>query len=251
VAIREVADQIEIGIQQAMLSEQVRSAEQDLQRLSRQMIEVQESERRHLALELHDEIGQTLTGLKLILEMIQRLPIDEFQRRLSEAQALVNDLMARVRQLSLDLRPAMLDDLGLLPTLVWHFERYTAQTNVQVTFAHTGLGRRFPPEVETATYRIVQEALTNVARHSQVRHVTVSLWVIGDMLTVQIEDQGAGFDPSIDQASSASRGLPGMRERAALLGGELVVETMPGVGTLIRAELPVPARAASSDGAGL
>lgn len=247
--IREVADQLAIGLQQALLYEQVHSVEQDLQNLSRQMIEVQENERRYLALELHDEIGQALTGLKLMLEMIQRLPSDNLQRRLSEAQALVNELMARVRQLSLDLRPAMLDDLGLLPALLWHFERYTAQTSVQVTFAHTSLDRRFAPEIETAAYRIVQEALTNVARHSQVQHVTVLLWVADERLMVQIEDQGIGFYPALNQPVRSSHGLPGMRERAVLLGGEFIVETMPGAGTLIRAELPVHTPPIANDGA--
>lgn len=247
--IRQAADQLALGLRQALLYEQVQSVEQDLQSLSRQMIEVQENERRYLALELHDEIGQALTGLKLMLEMIRRLPIDTFQRQLSEAQALVNELMARVRQLSLDLRPAMLDDLGLLPALLWHFERYTTQTSVQVTFAHRGLDRRFAPEIETAAYRIVQEALTNVARHSQVRQVTVSLWVADERLMVQIEDQGIGFYPALNQPIRASHGLPGMRERAALLGGEFSVETRPGAGTLIRAELPAYMPPASNDGA--
>ncbi len=171
--------------------------------------------------------------------MSTRLPADEVTASLGEAQALVNELMALVRDLSLDLRPAMLDDLGLLPTLLWHFERYTAQTSVCVTFKHSGLEGRFAPEVETAAYRIVQEALTNVARHAGVSEVTVRLWADQDTLGVQIEDQGTGFDPEAALAASATTGLAGMRERAVLLGGQLTVESAPGAGTHVTAELPL------------
>jgi len=153
---------------------------------------------------------------------------------------MVNELMALVRDLSLDLRPAMLDDLGLLPTLLWHFDRYTAQTDVGVTFKHIGLeGRRFAPEVETAAYRIVQEALTNVARHAGVSEVAVRLWADQETLGVQIEDRGTGFDPEAALAAGDTTGLAGMRERAVLLGGQLTVESASGAGTCVRAELPL------------
>jgi signal transduction histidine kinase len=210
------------------------------------LLDVQEAERRHIARELHDEVGQALTGLKLLLDMSTRLPADEVTASarklhdLREAQAMVNELMALVRDLSLDLRPAMLDDLGLLPTLLWHFDRYTAQTPVRVAFKHTGLeGRRFAPEVETAAYRIVQEALTNVARHAGVSEVVVRLWADQETLGVQIEDGGTGFDPEAALAAGATTGLAGMRERAVLLGGQLTVESAPLAGTCVTAELPL------------
>jgi signal transduction histidine kinase len=150
----------------------------------------------------------------------------------------VNDLILRVSELSLDLRPAMLDNLGLLPSLLWHFERYTAQTRVQVDFKHTGLeGQRWQPAVETAVFRVVQEALTNVARHAQVNQVTVRIWLGHDLLNLQIEDQGAGFDPQAAQA--ATSGLAGMRERVTVLGGQLTIESAPGSGTCIMAEVPL------------
>jgi signal transduction histidine kinase len=111
---------------------------------------------------------------------------------------------------------------------------------VRVTFKHTGLeGRRFAPEVETAAYRIVQEALTNVARHAGVSEVTVQLWTDQDTLSVQIEDRGTGFDPEAAQASGNTTGLTGMRERAVLLGGRLTVESAPAAGTHVTAELPL------------
>jgi signal transduction histidine kinase len=237
------ADQVALAIENARLFEQMREGRQRLQSLSRQLVEVQEAERRNIARELHDEIGQLLTGLKLLLEMSARVRPEKVKARLSEAQALANELMARVRELSLDLRPAMLDDLGVLPALLWHFERYTALSKIRVLFEHSGLeGRRFSPDVETATYRIVQEALNNVARHAKVAEVAVRLWADENTLDLRIEDRGAGFDPEATLSAAASSGLAGMRERAALLGGRLTVTSTPGSGTQVMAELPLTGR---------
>lgn len=210
-----------------------------LKSLSRRLMEVQELERRSIALELHDEIGQVLTGLKLTLEVSTRLPVEEVGASLDQARALVNELMARVRNLSLDLRPAMLDDFGLLPTLLWHIEHYTAQTKVKVNFKHHGLEKkRFAPEVETAAYRIVQEALTNVARHADVQKVSVRLWTRQTTLSIEVEDSGKGFDPDSIMAGETN-GLAGMRERAILLGGQLKIESRKGGGTQLLAELSI------------
>ncbi len=206
--------------------------------LSRRLMEVQETERRNIALELHDEIGQVLTGLKLSLEISARRPTDEIRVSLGKARILVNELMARVRKLSLDLRPAMLDDLGLLPALLWHFEHYTAQTLVRVNFKHIGLEkRRFGQEVETAAYRIVQEALTNVARHAGVQEATVCLSTQQHTLVIQVADAGTGFDVEAVLNASESSGLAGMRERAILLGGKLNIESHTDAGTSLLAEL--------------
>jgi signal transduction histidine kinase len=131
----------------------------------------------------------------------------------------------------------MLDDLGLLPALLWLVERYTAQTGVRVSFERGPLPERFDPAVETAAYRIVQEALTNVARHAGVREAVVRLWADADWLGLQVEDRGAGFDPRAVAGPSA--GLSGMRERAQLLGGHLEVESAPGQGTRVTAGLPL------------
>ncbi len=235
----DLAAQAAVAIQNARLFKQVRVGRERLQALSERLVEVQESERRHIARELHDEIGQTLTGIKLTLEMSTRLPADALKTSLEKAQLLVNDLMERVHDLSLDLRPTLLDDLGLLPALLWHFEHYTAQTQVKVICEHSGLERRFRPEIETAAYRIVQEALTNVARYAKVSEVRVQLWADEHQLDVQIEDQGDGFDLEAVQAESALSGLAGMRERAMLLGGQLSIESHLGVGTCLVAELPL------------
>jgi len=174
------ATQAAIAIENARLYEEVRPGRKQLQALSRRQLEVQEEERRTLARELHDEIGQLLTGLKLTLDMVAGEASVTGQSLLRASQDMVGELIGHVRELSLNLRPAVLDDLGLLPALLWQFERYTAHTRVRVNFEHVGLERRpCRPEVETAAYRIVQEALTNVARHAEASEVHVRFWVEG------------------------------------------------------------------------
>jgi signal transduction histidine kinase len=234
-------------MENARLFDQVQSGRQRLQTLSRRMVEVQEAERRHIARELHDEIGQALTGLKLVLDMMTRSPAESMDDSLAEAKSLTNDLLTRVREMALNLRPAMLDDLGLLPTLLWHIERYSAMTNVQVDLGHANLDRRFPPEIETAAYRIVQEALTNVARHANVCRVRVRLWATDETLSVRVEDEGVGFDVETILTAGASTGLSGMRERVALLGGQFNVESRPGAGASLTAELPLSPRFESNE----
>jgi two-component system sensor kinase len=217
----------------------LRGTTQRLENLSRRLVAIQESERRHLARELHDEIGQTLTGLNLLLEISSSFSHPALLARLREAQTVVTDLTTRVRTLSLDLRPSMLDDLGLLPTLLWHFERYTAQTQVHVTFKHSGLDRSIDSLIAVAAYRVVQEALTNVARYAEVAEVLVAVWIKGSWLVVSVEDQGRGFDLDAVVAMRITRGLAGMRERIALLDGHLMVDSTPGQGARVLVELPL------------
>jgi signal transduction histidine kinase len=136
----------------------------------------------------------------------------------------------------------MLDDLGLMAALRWHFERYTAQCKITVNFKQVGLeGRRFAAPIETAAYRIVQEALTNVARHAHVEYVQVRIEVDEHMLRIHIQDFGGGFDPD-SLSAGTSAGLYGMRERVIILGGDLRINSAPGSGTLLVAELPLGAQ---------
>jgi PAS domain S-box-containing protein len=228
-----------VAIHNARLFEQVHAGQQRLGTLSRRLVEVQEADRRDIGRELHDEVGQLLTGLNLTLQMCARAPADDGAAGLAGAQALTLELMAKVRELSLHLRPTMLDDLGLLPTLLWHFERFTAQTHVRVAFEHSGLDQRFLAALETAAYRIVQESLTNAARHAGGTEVAVRVWADAETLSVQVEDRGPGFDPQAVLAAGASSGLTGMRERAFLLGGQLTVESAPNQGTRLTAVLPL------------
>ncbi len=217
-----------------------RQNQERLHTLSRRLLEVQEGERRHLARELHDEIGQVLTALKITLETNSYLGSGGAgQEAFLTAREQVSDLVKRIQDMSLDLRPAMLDDLGLLPALLWHIERYATQTGIKVNFRHAGLSdKRFGPEIETAAYRIVQEALTNVARHSGVREADAYIRAGSKSLVIQVEDSGRGFEVNKMLASRSSSGLTGMQERAALVGGELLLNSHPGQGTQLRASIP-------------
>jgi len=222
---------------------QINGMLENLQALSHRLVEIQEGERRRIALELHDEIGQLLTGLKLQLDSTREHRSELTQQSLVKASALADELIQRVRNLSLDLRPTMLDDLGLLPALFWHFDRFTSLTGVEVNFSQNGLAdTRFAPEIETTAYRIVQEALTNVARHSTVNEASVQVLHLDGVLSIQVEDRGAGF--SADQAltGSRTRGLRGMQERVALVGGSITIDSVPGWGTSILVELPAQAQ---------
>ncbi len=213
-----------------------------LQQLSHRLLQVQESERRHIARELHDEVGQILTGLKFLLEGSLQVAPEPLKDNLNNARALISDLIARVREISLNLRPSMLDDLGLLPALKWQCERYTAQTDIQVVFKFSSLERRFPPEIEIAAYRIVQEALTNVARHAGVDQAILEVWADNKHVGVRLIDQGKGFDPDADLVTGQTNGLSGMSERVALLGGTWSLRSAPGLGTQVTATFPLDDR---------
>ncbi len=211
-------------------------AEEALRALPRRLIEMQETAGKQIARELHDEIGQVLTGIGMLLGIPESLP-PSTQARLEEARRAVHELSGRVRALALDLRPAALDDFGLIAALEGLLERYTRQTGIAVEFVHAGAeGERFRPEVEVAGYRIIQEALTNVARHAAVRHADVTVEASDGTLQVLVEDEGAGFDVS---AVRTGAGLGGMRERVTILGGELEVVSAPGSGTRVSAQLPL------------
>jgi signal transduction histidine kinase len=220
-------------------------AEEQLQRLSHRLVDVQEHERQSLARNLHDEVGQVLTGLRMSLEIAARASDEQRSTRLEHAQTLVNELIQYVREMSMHLRPPMLDDLGLLPALFWHFERYTDRTGIQVVCKHAGLDRRFPPEIETTVYRIIQEALTNVAHHAQVGEVVVRLHADEEQLILHVEDHGIGFDIESASATPVSSGLTGIRERIRLLGGTIAIHAAPGAGTRLTIELPLTLLSAS------
>jgi PAS domain S-box-containing protein len=213
------------------------SEAQEARALSAHLVAVQESERRRIARELHDDLGQMLTGLNFVLQMVAETD-GQARGSVAEARGLVGELMNRVRELSHELRPSMLDDFGLLPTLNSMFARYTKQTQVQVHFEHRGIDARLAPEVETTAYRVLQEALTNVARHAQVREVRVQLWSDGAMLHLQIHDAGPGFDVASTLGNGSGSGLLGMRERVSLLDGEMTLQS-DAEGTRITVHLPL------------
>lgn len=237
--LKGVADQAISAITNARLFEQMRGSRERLQLLSKQLVDVQEAEKAYLARELHDQIGQVLTGLQFTLESSKRLASGPLRSGLEDAQNLVSTLMRQIRELSLNLRPTTLDDMGLLSTLLWHIDQYTLQTEVQVHFSHFGLDKRFPPEIETTSYRIIQEALTNVARYAKVHEVDVKLHADDEVLRINVIDHGCGFNIDEILEKKQAFGLTSMRERAFLVGGQLEIRSAAGQGTHIFVDLPL------------
>lgn len=237
--VLEVGQRVALALYSAQLFSELERSHGRLEDMSRRLVQLQESERRHIARELHDEVGQTLTALGIHLGIAARADGEERPARLAEARRLVDDLAGRVRRMSLDLLPPMLDDLGLLPTLLWYFDWVAQQYQLLVVFEHQGIERRFDPDIETTMYRVVQEALTNVARHAQTQEAAVRLWADSSTISAQIEDRGQGFDLDLALSRMDNSGLSGMRERVRLLGGQLVIEAQPGNGACITALLPL------------
>jgi signal transduction histidine kinase len=247
-ALRRAHDELEERVVER--TAELARANAALRAMSLRLVEVQEKERRHLARELHDEAGQLLTGLKMVVDQSLPLSPEPLRKRLNEAVDLIALLMERMRSLSLELRPQVLDDLGLLIALDWHFKRYLKQTGIQVHFRHTPIEQRLPSLIETTIFRIVQEALTNVARHARVQEVSVRVWVDEKNAGLQVEDKGAGFDATAAIEARNSTGLSGMKERAALLGGAFTLESKSGKGTLLTVELPLSVGTAATPEAG-
>ena len=233
-----LADQAALAVSKARLFEQVSAGRKQLGELSRALLEVQETERRSLALELHDQLGQMLSATKLSLHMATTLTGADAAAQIQRASAIVSDLINRVRHLSIELRPSMLDDFGLLPALDWLFSNYHAQSGIKVNFTQHGLEERFDPRVEITAYRIAQESLTNIMRHAQNGLVDVDIWTDENTLNMQIRDFGVGFDPVVVLSHGLTSGLSGMRERARLLGGEITIVSAPGKGTCLAIRLP-------------
>ncbi len=228
-----------MALHNAHLYDQVLAAQKRLEILSRRLVEVQEEERKWIAMELHDEIGQVLTGLKLAMPLSGS--DDATAEKLQKSKDMVTELIQRIRQMSLELRPSILDDLGLLPALLWQLENYTRGTGIEVHFQHANLeNQRFPHEIETTAYRVVQEALTNIARHAHVTKAGVRAWIVNETLMIEVEDQGAGFDSEHLFENNASRGLLGIRERINFVGGRFNVISSPGNGTCLEIQLPLP-----------
>ncbi len=237
--LRGLTDHAAIAVGNAILFEQVVASRERQQALTRRLVDVQEDERRNLARELHDQIGQMMTGLQFSLSALLSQASNEQKEKIAEIQKLVSNLIAQTREISINLRPSMLDDTGLILTLFWHFNRYTSQTDIKVNFQHYNLlEKRFQTEIETTVFRIIQEALTNVARYAKTESVDVTLKLEGNVITLEISDQGQGFDlGSVDPSSHV--GLSSMRDRAYSVGGLMEIQTAPHMGTHIHVVIPL------------
>jgi signal transduction histidine kinase len=204
----------------------------------RRVVEAQELERARLARELHDETGQALTSILLGLKSLEDRAAGEDDRAaVAELRELVVSTLQDVRRLAVELRPAALDDFGLVPAIERLRDIVEDQGGISVDVQSELSGARLPASAETALYRIVQEAFTNVLKHADASRVTVSLNRRDDTVALVVHDDGKGFDPS--NARDGSLGLVGMRERVALLGGRLTIESSEGAGTMLKAEVPV------------
>jgi signal transduction histidine kinase len=219
------------------------NASKKLQVLSHRLVEVQESERRHIARELHDEIGQALTAAEMNLQAALQAPrAPNLERRLTASMQAVEQVLEQVHDLSLNLRPSILDDLGLEPALRWLTRRQAELAGVEAEFHADHLEHRLQPLIETECFRVAQEALTNVLKHARARSISVHLTRTNSQLHVRVCDDGVGFDVGrqrSDAVQGASLGLLSMEERAALAGGSLELHSEAGQGTEVHAWFPL------------
>jgi PAS domain S-box-containing protein len=228
--------------QSKQVAEKLEAANHRLRVLSQQLFNLQEEERRHLARELHDEIGQTLTAAKINLKIIAGEVPANVTGRFNDSVELLDRLLRQVRQLSLDLRPPLLDELGLVPTLRWLVDQQGQRAGLRVVFNADVDGLEIDPAIQTTCFRVAQEAITNIIRHSQARNITVMLWRKAGRLWLSVRDDGAGFDAAGLQRQGAPRsslGMASMKERMALVSGGLEIRSTPRKGTEIRAWFPV------------
>jgi signal transduction histidine kinase len=221
--------------------DEVVSTREELKRLSVELVSAQENERRRISRELHDEVGQVLTAIMLGLGNLRSALKDANADEVFRQLQLVEDMTQRnasvVRNISLLLRPTMLDDLGLVPALKW-YARETSRTGaIAVDVVVEAFGDDIPDEYRTCIFRIVQEAVRNAARHSAAHQVRIYIQENNGALSLSVQDDGKGFDPSQD----AGLGILGMKERVMHLGGNLEVHSKPGSGTIVKFLLPMPA----------
>jgi PAS domain S-box-containing protein len=214
-------------------------AHRKLKILSRRRVKVQEEERRHLARELHDEIGQALTGAKINLETAMKESNGAKSKRIDETAAILEKLLGQVRQISLDLRPSMLDDLGLVPALRSLLDQQGRRASVTVHLSAKNVPENLDAEIQTTCFRIGQEAITNAVRHANATRINVDLSCENGNLRLQVRDNGRGFDADSVQAQAVGLGLVGIKERAVLVDARAKIISSPNNGTTVEVSLPL------------
>ena len=224
---------------------QARRLEEQMRDLSHQVLTVQEEERKRISRELHDEIVQTLTGINVQLANLKTaatMNAKGLQRRIASTQRLVEKSVEIVHRFARDLRPTLLDDLGLIPALHSFMKDFTKRTGIRIQFIAFASDRsdRLDSAKRTAFYRLAQEALTNVARHAHASSVRIIVQKLARTITMEVADNGKGFEVDRVLIAKGNRlGVLGMRERVQMVGGQFKLESTPGGGTTIRAEIPV------------
>jgi signal transduction histidine kinase len=238
---RELSTVLAMALYKHQTEARLLATTRQLKALSMRVLQVQEQERRRVAIELHDELGQSLTAIKINLQLGERFkdkaPADLYEENLR----IVEDALQQVRTLATALRPSMLDDLGLAPALKWLAEQSAGRCGFDVDFQHESTLERLSSEIETACFRIVQEALTNISRHAHAKRVDISLRREADEMVLVVRDDGRGFDPVAMReraATGASLGVLGMQERAKLVGGRLEISSLLGKGSTVELRCP-------------
>ena len=245
VQINDITERLRTQQTLERLNRELEVSHERLRALSRRLFEVQEEERQRLARDLHDDVGQALTALKIQLESVARAGGELGVRaRVGECVDTVQHTLERVRQLSLSLRPPQLDDLGLAAALRSHLDRQARVAGLEAHFELEDAPQDLAPDTETACFRVAQEAINNVLRHARARNLWVRLFMAGAGLAISVRDDGRGFDvEKVRQraADGASLGLVGMEERMALAGGSFELRSAPGQGTELLATFPLVA----------
>lgn len=242
--LKTISQPLAVAIESARLWEAVQEKEKLQKELLKKVVTAQEEERRRISRELHDEFGQEMTSMLVRLKVLEKMDRDAQAGEVIDGlKQSVSQLLGSIHDLALELRPTTLDDLGLVPALSQYAKTCPANLGITVDFAEMGIGgRRLPREIETTLYRIIQESLTNVARHARVKKASVLLRKNEKSITAIIEDNGVGFEKDEVNSSQAKRrrlGLYGMEERVALIGGAMTIESKPGSGTTIYVEIPL------------
>jgi signal transduction histidine kinase len=223
---------------------ELQASTEQLQAMSRQLVEIQESERRQLARELHDRVGQNLTALSITLDILRtQIPepaSDASRSRLDDATALVDSTTGVIENVMTELRPPMLDDYGLLPALQWYATQFSGRTGIEVKVHGDEGMERLPQATEIALFRIAQEALTNVAKHAHATHVDIGLEHTGRRFTLAISDDGVGLEAGAPSAAGRRQGLGmvTMRERSQSAGGRFEIGSAAGGGTRVVVRIP-------------
>jgi signal transduction histidine kinase len=224
--------------------EEMARARDSLEQLSGRLLRIQEEERRKISRELHDGIGQTLTALRVEIHQVHFAATGgapNGEERLSRARKLAEEAVRTVKDISLLLRPPLLDDLGLEPALAWLADQFSRRTGIQCRLRTEGLQEQLPDDLKTCVFRVIQEALHNCEKHASPTRIEIAVEQKGDTLTICVEDDGAGFalNNNNTPARHAGLGILGMRERAVLLGGTLAIRSSPGMGTKLSLTLPI------------
>ena len=235
-----------LGVTFSEMSEELKQKEEMRTQLLAKVISTQEAERKRIARELHDETGQSLASLMVGLRLIEdSSDITEIREKIAELREVAALTMDEVHHLAAELRPSLLDDLGLVDAIQRYTKEYSVKMNINIGSHVSSLSEQhLSPEIELSAFRIIQEALTNIAKHAEAKTVSVVLTSRDSSLVIIVEDDGKGFDVNRVMASANDRwlGLFGMYERASLIGGKLVIESQPETGTTVFLEVPLKLR---------